>query len=239
MIYKPETNIRAIVRIVTSASCIKGDDMIKKIPHNPTEVVSVALMTAYEHFNQELFGDKLHSCLVHLHRKAKSYGYFAGDRFGNAEGTVKVDEIALNPSHFKDRTAEEVLSTLVHEMCHLWQHKYGKARKPGYHDKEWAGMMKDVGLYPSSTGKAGGKETGQRVSHYIIEGGDYAVSVAALLAKGYKLPYVELWNTDRKTAARKAASKTKYQCPSCHANAWAKPDTALVCGECREDMEVA
>ncbi len=211
--------------------------MIKKIPHNPTEVVSSALIVAYNHFNQGLFNDKLHHCLVHLHRKAKSYGYFAGDRFGNTEGTVAVDEIALNPSYFKERSAEEVLSTLVHEMVHLWQHKYGKARKAGYHDKEWGAMMKDVGLHPSSTGKPGGKETGQRVFHYIIEGGDYAISVAALLATGYQLPYVELWNTDKKVAARKAASKTKYSCPSCGGNAWAKPDTALVCGTCRDDME--
>ena len=30
----------------------------------------------------------------------------------------------------------------------------------------------------------------------------------------------------------KAASKTKYSCPGCGLNAWAKPETTLYCGEC-------
>jgi len=206
---------------------------------DPTEAVTGALVTAYNHFNTTLFNGKLHPCLVHLHRKAKCYGYFAGDRFGTVDGVSTVDEIALNPSHFKERTIEQSLSTLVHEMVHLWQHKYGKARKPGYHDKEWATAMEDVGLMPSSTGEPGGKRTGQKVSHYIMEGGDYAVACAALVATGYALPYVELWSTDKKASARKAASKTKYCCPSCGANAWAKPDTSLLCGGCHEHLVIA
>lgn len=32
--------------------------------------------------------------------------------------------------------------------------------------------------------------------------------------------------------SRKAASKTKYTCPLCGANAWAKPSSLLVCGAC-------
>jgi hypothetical protein len=36
---------------------------------------------------------------------------------------------------------------------------------------------------------------------------------------------------------KKAASKTRYTCPACQANAWAKPNTHLVCGDCEEPME--
>jgi transcription elongation factor Elf1 len=35
----------------------------------------------------------------------------------------------------------------------------------------------------------------------------------------------------------KAASKTKYTCPGCGLNAWAKPEVNLVCGDCGETME--
>jgi hypothetical protein len=34
---------------------------------------------------------------------------------------------------------------------------------------------------------------------------------------------------------KKAASKTKYACPGCGQNAWARPDAQLICGECYED----
>ena len=40
-----------------------------------------------------------------------------------------------------------------------------------------------------------------------------------------------------RSGAKKAASKTKYTCPASAANAWAKPETRLVCGDCDEPME--
>jgi hypothetical protein len=48
------------------------------------------------------------------------------------------------------------------------------------------------------------------------------------------MPYVEMWGDDetRQTRKKKAASKTKYTCPGCGLNAWAKPDVSLRCGAC-------
>lgn len=40
-----------------------------------------------------------------------------------------------------------------------------------------------------------------------------------------------------KRAKAKTKSKTKYTCPSCDANAWAKPGANLVCGDCEETLE--
>jgi hypothetical protein len=34
---------------------------------------------------------------------------------------------------------------------------------------------------------------------------------------------------------KKAASKTKYTCPNCDQNAWAKPDAGLICGICFDE----
>ncbi len=36
--------------------------------------------------------------------------------------------------------------------------------------------MKAIGLHPSSTGKEGGEETGDRVSHYILPDGPFDVA---------------------------------------------------------------
>jgi predicted SprT family Zn-dependent metalloprotease len=46
-------------------------------------------------------------------------------------------ELALNPDEFIGRTDEMILSTLVHEMCHVWQQTYGKSPRRGYHDRQW------------------------------------------------------------------------------------------------------
>ncbi|HIE17406.1 MAG TPA: hypothetical protein EYP71_04350, partial [Dehalococcoidia bacterium] len=88
-----------------------------------------------------------------------------------SDGDVVVDEIALNPTHFKERTMAQTLSTLVHEMCHLWQHHFGKPPRGNYHNKQWATKMLSCGLIPSDTGREGGKQTGQNMTHYIEDGG--------------------------------------------------------------------
>src|SRR5271166_4513010 len=70
-----------------------------------TAVTYNGLNEAYAFFNACLFKGDLPNCLITLQRKSKAYGYFAGDRFGSRDGDVVTDEIALNPSHFRVRSA--------------------------------------------------------------------------------------------------------------------------------------
>jgi predicted SprT family Zn-dependent metalloprotease len=203
---------------------------------DPTRSTYSGLTEAYDFFNRRLFADRLPRCLITMQRQKSAYGYFAGGRFGTADGTEITDEIALNPSHFRSRTTEQSLSTLVHEMTHLEQHHFGKPSRNGYHNKQWVGLMQAVGLVPSSTGAPGGKDTGQKVSHYIAGGGPFDIACAELIGQGFAVRYVELWG-DPEARKKKAASKTKYTCPTCSLNAWGKPAINLVCGDCDERME--
>jgi hypothetical protein len=146
-----------------------------------------------------------------------------------------VHELALNPDTFTGRTDEEILSTLAHEMAHVWQQTHGKPPTRCYHDKQWAAEMKEIGLQPSTTGAPGGKETGQSVTHYIVAGGPYARAYAKLKVTGFQLH----WQSVPRDAQAKAkkASKTKFTCPDCGQNAWAKPDALLICGDCYGEDE--
>jgi hypothetical protein len=120
-------------------------------------------------------------------------------------------------------------------MVHVWQYTHGTPPRRAYHDREWA-KMREVGLQPSDTGQIGGKETGQHMTHYILPAGRFEVAYAKLAKTGLKLN----WQSRQagKDAKAKAASKTKYTCPDCGLNAWAKPGATLICGECfAEDPE--
>jgi len=207
---------------------------------NPTQRTYGDLSAAYAFFNARLFEGRLPGCLVTLQRRSGTYGYFAGNRFGSADGQEITDEIALNPSHFATRSSEAVLSTLVHEMVHLWQHHFGKPSRAAYHNRQWAEWMRAVGLIPSHTGAPGGRETGQGVSHYVEPGGAFTRACAELLGEGFVVAYVERQG-ERETvrARRKAASKTRFTCPCCGAHAWGKPELRLICGECEEPMRAA
>lgn len=162
----------------------------------PTKDTYAELDRAYGHFNKSLFNGILPPCVLVLHRKRGAYGYFWGDTWSEREGRNLTDEIALNPETFKDRSIEETLSTLVHEMCHLQQHHFGKPSRSGYHNKEWAGMMEAVGLIPSDTGRAGGRKTGQQMTHYIQQGGAFDTACAALMNKGFTIPWQAITRDD-------------------------------------------
>lgn len=200
----------------------------------PTAAQFEAFGAMFDYFNRELFGGVLPAVILNFSRHANSLGFFAPLRWEGAGQTRH--EISLNPSYLKARDARAVVSTLVHEMAHLWQQEHGAPGRRGYHNEEWAAKMDALGLVPSSTAAPGGARTGYRVSHYVDEGGAFARLFAAM-PREFLLPWLcwEPTGADGKKKPR-PASKVKYTCPGCAANAWGKPALALVCGECREDM---
>jgi hypothetical protein len=126
-----------------------------------------------------------------------------------------------------------ILSTLVHEMVHVWQETYGEPSRRGYHNRQWAEKMQAVGLQPSSTGEPGGMETGQAMSHYILQEGKYAGAFAKLAGSGLQLH----WQSVQSGRGAKVSSKRKFTCPECQQNAWAKPGAVLICGSCFKSGE--
>ncbi|WP_395009085.1 SprT-like domain-containing protein [Undibacterium sp.] len=216
---------------------------------NPTEETYTELQLAYDFFNRKLFNSQLPDCLLTLQRKnAKIYGYFSPNRFKDAH-SVLADELAMNPIHFHSRKVESVLSTLVHEQVHVWQQHFGKPGRGKYHNKEWANKMKSIGLQPSKTGKPGGKETGDQMTHYVIDGGLFQEYCNQLLRQGFILswaedvkvtasePGVDLNGDDVSLVEKKDKSnRLKYSCKKCKINAWGKPDLKIICGNCRTEF---
>jgi len=207
----------------------------------PTKEAYTNLDKAYDHFNKILFSDSLPTCIITLQRKKGARGYFWGDTWGmrGEDGaTQRTDEIALNPDTFTCRSDQEILSTLVHEMCHLQQHHRGKPSRNGYHNKEWANMMQAVGLIASTTGEEGGNRTGQRMTHYIEQGGLFEKACNTLFKKGIAVRWQSLTGGNKELIAKKKrATKTKYTCPVCNLNAWGKNGLHIKCGNCDEILD--
>jgi predicted SprT family Zn-dependent metalloprotease len=211
---------------------IQDDDDLGVL--SPTEEAYRSFYLAFEVFNRVLFGNKLPDVMITMQRSKRSRGYFSGERFGHRRGTEIVDEIALNPRAFADRTDRQIVSTLVHEMTHLWQYHFGKPSRRSYHNKEWAAKMREIGLMPSHTGEPGGKQTGQRVTHYIIDGGSYDTEWKLLADSGFTLDYQDRFAV-RPEEPRKL--KVRYACPSCSVHVWGKPNIRIVCADCSTLMK--
>ncbi len=199
-----------------------------------TSDLYVLLDQAYAFFNQALFASELPPVAITLQRKKAAYGYFHAKKFQSKTGQES-SEIALNPDAFLKRDERTILSTLVHEMVHVWQHEFGKPSRNSYHNKEWARKMKQVGLIASDTAEPGGKSTGQRVSHYIEANGPFDVQCKMFIQDNHA---AITWGSvrDQTSSALKPVSKVKFTCPACGQNAWAKPTASLKCGLCDEAM---
>lgn len=241
--------------------------MIQNKILKPTLLYSSELQQAYDFFNKAIFHGELPECIIVLcNTNKKVLGYYHQDEYLDITSSTIVDKIALNPQFFASRGLENTLSTLVHEMCHLWRWRCcGKPPRAGYHCKKWASKMKEVGLYPSDTGVLGGKETGQRVSHFILACGPFKTACQSLLDSGFLLTYMHKWQfrdtclnlNDSEllkakpelkeiisvvdtTATPKHTNKSnriKYTCEACCLNIWGKPGLILICGSCRNEFK--
>jgi predicted SprT family Zn-dependent metalloprotease len=205
-------------------------------------------------YNVELFNASLPECIINMSRKSGTYGFFAARSWTHtSEPSRRVHEISLNPDYLQ-RPFIQWHSTLVHEMCHLWQEEFGKPGRTCYHNKQWAAKMIEIGLMPSDTGSVGGKTTGQSVSHYVIEGRTFQTvfnSLNEAAIENLRLKYLPISfsfatvtggtnggdeNEDEDgensgVKISKSGKRTKYTC-ACGNNVWGRSGLLIQCNEC-------
>lgn len=213
----------------------------------------------YRYYNIQLFNSILPECIINMSRKNSTYGFFAPCRWKDLKENDIVHEISLNPD-FMMRPFREWHSTLVHEMCHLWQFEFGNPSRRAYHNHEWADKMEEIGLMPSNTGSPDGKRVGQQMTHYVIEGGAFD-RVFSLLdieeLENLRLKYLPAMvaflnptkgikgvngkddpepgkgkDIDKKT---KSGQRIKYMC-SCGQKVWGKSGLNIRCNLCDSDF---
>lgn len=225
----------------------------------PTLEISQIFQDLYDQINDQLFAGDLAPCMIVFSRRKKgTYGYYRRKGWKRQGEAIKVPEICLNIECILESQADEqeVVQTLAHEMCHHWQctSSEGKPSRAGYHNRQFADKMKSIGLYPSSTGKPGGKETGQNMGDYLVEGGPLEKLYKELKADGWKIPYAndKMYRTIQQSAGNGSGSvsatipedapepkknKIKYSCPGCEINVWGKPDLRIACMDCGCQLE--
>ncbi|AYD47150.1 SprT-like domain-containing protein [Arachidicoccus soli] len=191
-----------------------------------------------------MFNSELPDILINLARKKNAAGFFAYGRWIDEIGSI-VHEIAINPDTFKHSMDIDFHQTLVHEMCHLWQYSFEKPSRRGYHNKEFADKMKEVGLMPSSTGRPDGNEVGQNMSDYPIKGGRFELSFKEITNNtifriklpyepnsAYQSQYVQMGsesiNQDETNEPKeRQKNKIAYSC-KCGFTVWGKPNLYII-----------
>ena len=148
----------------------------------------------------------------------------------------------MQDKQYFENKIELILSTLVHEMCHLKIETIGKTGKNGYHNKAWSNLMLSIGLIPTDNGKPGGKLIGYKMTHYIEENGLFSIKTKELLSNGFCLKWKDAdcinlaENTIEKTKVKKGGKRIKYSC-GC-SSVWGKDNLNIFCGKCQKKFEI-
>lgn len=171
---------------------IKHDFVSTKTKMTPTEQLYSRLDSAVEFFNHRLFNSELPNLLITVQRNQKGIAYFDPDRWGSSEGK-SAHELAINSSSITSLSLLQLFTILCQQMCICWQHVHGNPSRRGYLNRELAEKMVRIGLQPSSTGKPGGKATGQNLSCYPIEDGEFLRSAIELIeTDNWQMAWVDL-----------------------------------------------
>jgi hypothetical protein len=242
----------------------KGPPKPKPVPHVPesktwtekgmplqlkeattSPALYAGIHSAFDHFNKALFANTpLPEVIFTLQRKPRCHGYFKGSEFAakqSNDALPDLSEIALHPETLK-REPMEVLSTLVHEMVHLWQWAYGQPGKKGYHNPQWAQRMSALGLKPKALGKNGepnGKMTGYKVTHEIIDGGKFKAAAIELLGNGWTLSHYAKQEIKPEGKPSKGGTRVKYCCTVCENTMWGRRGQIIKCKGAGSDTHSA
>ena len=217
---------------------------------DPAVAQSKALQAAYNHLNNELFTPPLVPCMLTFSRNANVIGgYYSPRQWGKEEDgnqpAVVLAEIAVNINLMSQRTLLQLYITLAHEMVHHWQFIFGTpAPMSEGHNDEWSLKAYEIGLLPFGPN---GETTGPLIDTKLIEGSKLE-RVLREMPEEAILPWsaAELHlpdapgggsgtgsgrpATDGAAKPKPRGTRSKYSCPICGMNAWAKPGLGLMCG---------
>lgn len=188
------------------------------------------LQKAYDHFNHRLHGGKLYGVQFSFQPLRKALSKFKAAQIIDSQDQL-YDQIILCSNQLMSADPLKVLAAVDDGMISQNQHHSGKTGRDNYRNRERAEMAKEIGLYPSSTGAEGGKEIGDCISYYIIEGSSFQQAAQELLASGFKMAWEEI-KPKSKASESNSGKHYKHICPvsDCRVYGRSYKEAPLICG---------
>lgn len=188
--------------------------------------LNLAMMKMFNSFNDYYFGKELPKVIITFEAgyKKGAYGWITTNKEWK-QG--KEEKHCINISaDYLDRDVYRVMSTLLHEMCHLYAMEKGiqdTSRAGIYHNKKFKQIAENHGLIVQEADKIGWSVTSPtpQTINFIDENCPIT-SFEVMMKKPEE---------KAKTAKTKQSSR-KYICPCCGATVRATKELKIICGEC-------
>ena len=198
--------------------------------------------------NSTYFNDELERPVITIHtdHTGGMYGWITVGKVWSAKDGAMFREINLCAEHL-NRPVERVITTLMHEMCHLWNLERGvqdTSRRYTYHNAHFRDVAQARGLIVKQDPTYGWciTEPSDEFTELVKQNcraGCFKLERMKTYRDG--TPRVTKPGTDGKevTTTRTKQSSRKYICPACGVSVRATKEVNIVCGDCSETMTLA
>lgn len=187
----------------------------------------------YRQLNQDFFNNELEMPIITIQSTPRAYGHVTCSKVWHGKGD---NQYELNiGAGTMDRPIENVVSTMLHEMVHIFNLQNGIqdcSRGGTYHNKKFKEKAESVGLNIEYDCRIGWSITSpsDQLILYIADKGWEDIMIGR--TEGISLGEF----TGGKTKTKKPSSTRKYVCPSCGISVRATKEVKIICANCAEIM---
>lgn len=193
--------------------------------------------------NAHYFSGELEEPIITIQSTPRAYGHVTVAKAWHKQNGEQRHELNIGAGTL-DRPIESVVSTLLHEMVHLYNLQNGIqdcSRGGMYHNKKFrdAAVARDLDIsYDSRIGWSITQPTEALIDFIITEGWS---DIRMGRDEGFSSRGIggKAGGQTGKPAIPKPSSTRKYICPCCRNSVRATKSVNLICGDCMERMVLA
>lgn len=193
--------------------------------------LNLAMMSAFNALNNELFNNELEKVVITFEEgyKKGAYGWIHTVKDWK-QGKEERYNINIS-SDYLDRKPYEIIATLVHEMCHLYALQNGikdTSRSGIYHNRKFKEIAEAHALNVYEEDNIGYRT---KASDKIITWTENNCTFSEIRIQKKKHEKAGAGTTSKQ-------SSRKYICPSCGLIVRATKECNIICGDCQQQMKI-
>lgn len=196
--------------------------------------LQAALQAAFNAINRDFYGGDLEKVIITVKegKKKDAFGWIEVAKNWKQNGTDR-HEINISADYIGERSVEDTIVTLMHEMVHLYNMQNGikdTTRSGLYHNKNFKATANAHGLNVDQIGKIGWSRTTAtpQTAKWIADN---------IPIRSFGV-YKQVAGKDPKGSGKSKQSYRKYVCPCCGLIVRATKDCNIACMDCVEPMNI-
>jgi len=191
--------------------------------------------------NADLFNNELATPIITIQSTPRAYGHYSLNPLWQVKGDVR-HEINIGAGTL-DRPIENIVGTMVHEMCHMYDDTVLNiqdcSRGGTYHNRAFARTAAGHGLIVSRSEKFGWSRTepSDELIEWILENNISEIKLNRNEPNGIRIGGgTTAVSGGAITGTARRGNSIRWVCPKCGMIARTTRAAFLVCGECLEIM---